>query len=88
MLNGNIPDAMFMQSKELLYNPDSSYNAVLFDSEENLIVPEEEYERIIKDYHEMKKIDPQEAWDKYHTPEWTYKKCIKWCEEHSANHKF
>ena len=43
-------DAMFLENRELLYNPDATYNSCFFDEQGELCVPEEEYEKAAADY--------------------------------------
>ena len=81
-------DAMFLENRELLYNPDATYNSCFFDEQGELCVPEEEYEKAAADYKKQKLVDTKAAWDAYHKPEWSYERSKAWCEEHSANHRF
>lgn len=81
-------DAMFLENRELLYNPDATYNSCFFDEQGELCVPEEEYEKATADYKKQKLVDTKAAWDAYHKPEWSYDRSKAWCEEHSANHRF
>lgn len=81
-------DAMLLEINRLNYNPDASYNALFMDENGQLKVSQEEYDKALRDYDEMRKKDQKAAWNQYHTEEWDYEKSEQWCEEHSANHRF
>lgn len=56
---------MFLENRELLYNPDATYNSCFFDEQGELCVPEEEYEKAAADYKKQKLVDTKAAWDAY-----------------------
>lgn len=81
-------DAMYLENRELLYNPDATYNSCFFDEQGMLTVPLDTYEKAVADYKKQKLADTRSAWDLYHKPEWSYERSEAWCKEHSANHRF
>lgn len=81
-------DAMFLENRELLYNPDATYNSCFFDEHGELTVPEADYEKAVTDYKKQKLVDTKTAWDTCHKPEWSYERSEAWCREYSANHRF
>lgn len=89
-------DAMFLEVNRLLYNPDASYNEKYYSPDGELKVPYDTYEEILKQYEQELRnateaddgIQNKNVWDRYHTDDWNYEKCVEWCKENSANHRF
>ncbi len=82
-------DAMHLSVNRLLYNPDASYNGLYYNEDGTLKVGVDELESAQRGYAEMVRLEGvAEAWNQFHTKEWSYANCEAWCKEHSANHRF
>ena len=82
-------DASYFTLNRLIYNPDSSYNEMFYTRDGNLKVSQSEYNKVSEDYNKMIKEEGiKAAWNQFHVPMWSYDRCVEWCSEHSANHRF
>lgn len=82
-------DAMYTESRRLVYNPDGTYNSLYFDNNGKLNISADEYDKAEKEYHSLLLSDGiDKAWDAFHSDEWNISACEEWCKDNSANHRF